>query len=734
LPQFAAGVVCAELPNEVNFCFPGGRRALDETCVTHEAAALSGRFDAACAKGLGCVQNSCKTACRADTDCPVGGTCLFAEDDVVARGVGFCGVRCVPFSKGQCGKGQKCLPIDAERGFCVPAGELGPGAACVPGLWQCEEGSICTDYGLLGGQGARCQPMCNIHVVPGGGDIARVDQAKRDATCPQVEPPARAALAFIHAAPLAGAVDVYVDGALWLSAAQAGVVQPEQGWRYLDTGSHTIAARRAGASPQDAPLAERVVALRRDVGTRLGLMDRAGGASWALFGEEVGGAPPQGVRLVWAVPDAGRVEVAALDAAGEELGRVGPLELGSSAALEGAALSATTLAIVAPGAASAQALARLAAPAAGVSLWVVSGTLDPDDEAALTLHVFARQTPELALADALRWTCTSIGNKGYGVCEQQCLDAGDLGRCQGEAMGCQATLRNAVVGAEVLCRPVQTERAEGMACDPFLDTGACGQGLSCVRFGPGSLGLAQTLPGRCVPLCDVDVEGVCGAGRLCVSQGADLFLGRCEWVCTPDRSYADVASCPDGLQTCEPRAEVEETELGEVVVRAAPAICSESGARGLGEQCTGGDCVPGAECLYPRSAQVGLAQGILSPYLGGAGVPTCRAQCDPFDGQRSDAVCGLGETCLPNFPWSADVGHCAPIVEMAATLQPCQRPGESCGVDSVCVTEGAAPFCLRLCQYVGGDGATRYLQSTCSSGEECVPLVADIGYCRPRGG
>jgi hypothetical protein len=121
---------------------------------------------------------------------------------------------------------------------------------------------------------------------------------------------------------------------------------------------------------------------------------------------------------------------------------------------------------------------------------------------------------------------------------------------------------------------------------------------------------------------------------------------------------------------------------------------------------------------------------LLSQYFGAQGLaPTCRPQCDPFDAQRSATTCGLGETCLPNFPWNADAGHCAPIVEQAGSFQPCQRPGESCGEDSVCIIDGGEQFCLRLCQYRGrGNGA----QSTCPGGEVCELLVENIGFCVQR--
>jgi hypothetical protein len=737
LPQFERGATCVELSNEVNFCFPAGARAQGERCISASDAATRSSFEDACAPGLGCVQGSCELACRLDTDCAEGGVCLFADKDQVARGVGFCGQPCAPFSTGTCGERRKCLPLDEGRGYCVPAGTLAPGMSCIPGMWGCEEGTICADYGPLGGDGgARCQPMCDIHAAPGDANIPRVDQARRDATCPQVEPPARASLVLTHLAPLSGDVDLYLDGAVVVEGAALGGREPAQGWRNVATGSHTLAARRAGASEQDAPLVERVFTVRRDEGQRVALVDSASGAALVLSNAEPAGATSAASLITLAVSDVPRVDLVVVGASGEEIARLGALEPGGS--LESAALPAgdVTLALVPPGAPASDALAQVTLPgAAGPQVFYLVGTLNPDDLAALEVRRWPREAPELALADSLSWTCTTIGVQGYGICEQQCRDAGELGKCQGEQIGCQPVSRNSVVGSEVLCRPVQAQGEVESACDPYVETGACAEGLSCVLFGAGqSGGAAGPLGGRCVEQC-VEGDQSCGGGRTCVLADASLFLGRCEWSCMPSRAYADVISCPDGLQTCEPRSRVVESELGASQVEEVAPLCSASGGRALGETCSSGECIPGAECLYPRSRQLGLGSGLLSPYLGGAGlVPTCRAQCDPFDARRSDTICGLGETCLPNYPFNADVGHCAPIVETAGPFQACQRPGESCGADSVCVTDSGAPFCLKLCQFAGGTSAESFAQGTCASGEECAPLVENIGFCRTRGG
>ena len=140
-----------------------------------------------------------------------------------------------------------------------------------------------------------------------------------------------------------------------------------------------------------------------------------------------------------------------------------------------------------------------------------------------------------------------------------------------------------------------------------------------------------------------------------------------------------------------------------------------------------------ANALLSTVEQGDLVSTLLSPYFGGAGLsPTCRPVCDPFDNDSASWRCAPTETCLMNFPWSAEVGHCAPMVEQVAPWQPCTRPGEACGEDSVCVIDGGAPFCLRLCQYAGGPAANQYVRSTCPAGFQCAPLAEEVGFCRAQ--
>jgi hypothetical protein len=202
----------------------------------------------------------------------------------------------------------------------------------------------------------------------------------------------------------------------------------------------------------------------------------------------------------------------------------------------------------------------------------------------------------------------------------------------------------------------------------------------------------------------------------------------------PDTSYSD-ATCPTGLQSCLPRATLQEDLSGTgdnpPVVVEEQTFCSASGTLAVGEPCDLNQCAPGAECIFERSVQGDLVSTLLSPYFGGAGqFPTCHAYCDPFDGDSAAYTCADGETCLVNWPWSAEVGHCAPIAEERAPLETCEQPGLACGVDSVCTFLEGRPTCLRLCDYEGGTAPETFRRSTCPDGLHCEPLVADVGVCR----
>ena len=374
------------------------------------------------------------------------------------------------------------------------------------------------------------------------------------------------------------------------------------------------------------------------------------------------------------------------------------------------------------------------------SALVLRGTVDPND------FYLAGQPTLMPLVDpaastprGMQMSCTALDNGAYGYCQQVCTRGpADFGQniCDGDAMGCTATDFPTRTEWLTLCAPVG-DGGPDTPCNPARPYGQCQEGFFCAQYGTGAGANAAGLTGRCTPLCAVEGGGEgalgCDAGQSCkpVSYDGSYDIGQCGWECTPGGDYAD-ASCPTGLQSCKPTATLREDASGQAapVVSDDQPFCSPSGPVPAGETCRGRDCVGGTECMYPRSEQTDLVSTLASPYFGATGlVPTCTPQCDPFDGDDSATQCAAGETCLPNIPWSAEVGHCAPIEENIHPMQPCSKPGLSCGEDSVCVIYQGGQSCFRLCDYEGADAQGAYLPSTCPGDMVCEPFVADIGLC-----
>lgn len=756
VPEYAAGAKCYDLPDGSSFCFPAGLGQVWDTCDGFLEVVATGDLSTTCGEGLGCVQGTCQLACAVDDDCDAEQTCLFAEDDLIASGVGFCGRVCTPFSVGECGEASKCLPLDGERGYCVPAGEAEAFDACLPNAWECVEGTTCVDLGA--GQGGapegRCMPLCDVTVAPPDPSqpVTEADQRARDATCPQPEEVVRSFVRVGHRGVGVGPLDLYLDRGQepWIAGLEEGRayegVLANQGWVTLAPGQHLVSILPAGTPASEAPLLELTFALQRDRVYELSLFSPDPRESEHLRARISEAFSPEDaeLRVLNLAPDLDEVDVVASPAGGGE-----PVELAS-----GLGAGAEARVELAAGEfdvrfwrAGSRAPADLLATSQGFerdeaaqTLYLV-GTLDPDD--ARPLDVAAEAPPALPeeMERDPRMLCNDLGNGAYGFCQQICRGAEDYGRqaCDGVDMGCYPVRLPGFQGYQSLCQPGGAA-LEGERCDPFAAFSQCAPGLYCLEYGNADAEVAAgAARGKCTSLCvDDDPDNPhlsCGEGLICQPIDPESFdIGQCGYPCAPDARYTD-AMCPAGLGSCKPSARLvdDTTSAGEAapIVEELDPVCSASGALGEAASCFGADCEPGTECLYPRSAQGDLVSTLLSPYFGAAGLtPSCQPQCDPFDGVRSEVRCGPDETCLVNFPWSADVGHCAPIVEQASPFQACTRPGESCGEDSVCAIDGGSPFCLRLCEYTGGPSADVFNQSTCPAGYQCAPLVNDIGVCR----
>ncbi len=768
---FENGAICADLGNSASYCYPGGPRQEGEACVSFAQGLNDQDLSNTCAPGLGCIDSICTPACETDDDCQGTDTCLLADDNFLGEGVGFCGEGCEPFGAEGCTSGT-CLPIAPGSGICVDAGDTEVFEACVPGEAQCEEGTVCVQ---LQGESAtagvplhaRCLPLCDVTVGDGnsdGGAVGELEQALRDATCPN-SAPSPAFLSFVNLSTVP--VDIYLNNEMTPSlagvaaGARADADGAASGTQYLslDSGAQTYRVLPAGAPRTDSPLLEQTVSLNSATSTVVRL------ASKPAIADELGqftglaSEPPTAiaqrsfVQFIHASEDLGAIDVIAVPTGDDLSVPANQTELAANLAfesitwLEVEAAVALDVLVFAAGADRSSALNVLlridnATFADGSTLSIgVGGTRDLGDLSDLSISQFEFAGPEPVAFTGPQFTCVDLDNGVFGYCQQTC-GTGTAGyaddNCQGTSMGCQPAF---VSGPETwanMCGP-EGAQGEGDNCNPAANYGECGGGLFCKEYGNTAEGHDPSARGFCSRLCVEDDPTnpvlACAMGQACqpLDFGPDYQIGTCGFECTPDMSYGD-AMCPAGLQACLPSATlVDDENSGGMVPPSAEMVgsyCSVSGDIASGQPCAASDCVPGTECIFPRSPQFDFLSSLFSPYVGGPGLQsTCTPQCDPFDGDSAPASCASGETCLFNFPLSAEVGHCAEITENYSPGAPCGNPGEACGPNSICLVNGDAPTCFEFCQYVGPDADGDFVQGGCSAGFVCTPLGNDVGVC-----
>lgn len=757
---FGNGARCVESGNGAHFCVPAGTRQAGEGCIDAEQAAQTQNYPATCATGLSCVDGSCLKSCAGAGECEAPQSCVIAPGE----SAGFCASDCVPFEPGGCPADQTCKPLSPGVGQCVSAGSTPAFSRCTPGEAQCEAGTLCLKYPGTGVE-ARCQPICDL--APGAasedGSIAPGGQAARDATCPQPEV-APASLRIFHAAARLGAVDIYLDNApdplVESLAADAVFPAGATSGHALPGGRYRLRALPAGAPRSDLPLAEYQIDLVAGQGITALLAAPGPGASEDAEFLPLS-APPANARsaaiefnLVHLSADLGAIDVVLIPAGadasdvsehillGESIrrGEVRPVQGGVFAAPVDDGL-------------------KLIVFAAGADRSDVGGALFVSDTITLTedttlLVTAGAATPshrvaQLAMGQAggtnaagARYTCVELEDRNFGFCQQVCADgAADYGQdiCQGEQLGCAPNYLADRAQWRNMCVPVGPGQVDAR-CDPYADHGDCAEGLYCQPI-RAEQPATSALTGRCAPLCELSAphaQGAlgCEAEQACqpIDPASPFEMGMCGWTCEPDASYRD-ASCPAGLERCEPTATLQEDPSGQgpPLVRREQPFCAASGPRAPGENCTGGDCGAGSTCLFPRSVQTDFTTTLASPYFGGPGLqPVCMPACDPFDRDSAAHRCASGETCLFNA-WNAEVGHCAPIVEDLDPLQRCTQPGLACGEDSICALNLGTPVCFRFCDYLGTDAQGAYLPSTCPGELRCEPLINDIGICQAPG-
>ncbi len=727
-----SGLRCAEVLPAVNYCVPAGPREVGESCLPAGQAFQEGRTEEVCAEDGACVSGVCRAYCASDGSCSGAGEIC---SELSGRpGVEVCAVTCTPGEPDACGGDETCIPSGEGGGICQEAGTTPAFEACTVGGEACEAGTICVE--AEGGRAVgRCLPVCDLSAGPSNpdGPLSRQSQLARDQTCPEVEL-AQGSFAVWHLADALGSLDFYEGSQTSpvATAAPGGLAQgQEEAFLRRDQGRVTWALRQAGDPVSEVPVADGEFDLSPGEVQLLLVMPEAGrdqGVETAV----VTLAPGEGsVQWVLAIPDLGSVDLWA--GTGDDLELViddwAPGEVRGEEAPQGAV---DLVFRPADAGDDGEELLRFEAVEFGEeSMVAFRGTMDGSDLHVVAPPVFsAEEIPDLQAEAQLPWSCRAVNDGGVGACFQRC-DGGtglQTGMCQGEGMGCGPRLHNERNRWGSVCQPVGN-LAEGDQCSPVADH-PCGEGLFCEAYGAVD---GQPAAGTCRSLCVEGQEGACPDERGCrpIAAGTEYVVGECRQECVPDGGYTD-PSCPEGLASCKPEAAL--IPLGDGVsggfsVHEEQPFCWASGSAEVGEACSTGSCMPGAECLYERSLQFDFVTTLLSPYFGGGGLPRCRPICDPFSGTLSDHTCEEDETCLFNYPWNASVGHCAEIVESREIGEPCDNPGLACGVDSICVINMSDPECMRFCQFTGSS-STGYTQSTCPSGYQCAPLVRDIGVCQ----
>jgi hypothetical protein len=764
--RFPNGAKCQTLESGASYCLPAGPGQLGDSCVDVDTASRNNDFSRSCDIGFACVDGRCEVPCSAEGDCEGDQGCIGLDEGRVAEGVGYCAEACEPFTSGAC-DGGTCLPINSIEGTCTPAGQAGIGDACTPGAGECASGTICVEYaGANSEQGieqqARCQPLCNTTVSSANADgsIDPEAQDARDDTCPQPEA-APASLRIVHVSETLGAVDIYRRGEDAPLAEDVDFESrvPEDGagdWLELDPGQYRFDVLEAGAPSSDLPLITVSASLGEGQGRTVAIgpptPSSSEDATATTFVHEAPEVDVPEVRVVHLVSDAGDFDAVAVSQGDDVTDPSARVILGQELSLgdvgDFTAVPDTTLDLyLFPAGSDYSDEANAVLTLTGVQLdgdstVYLRGTLDETDffDAGLPTVVATPPAPQSRGAGP-SYTCVALEDRAYGFCQQLCVDGpADFGTgvCQGESMGC-APREFADRGEwETVCRPVG-EAGREQPCDPTVSAGQCQEGLYCLEYGNTAPHVASSdLRGLCTSLCstdpDIDTSLSCENGQSCADLSfTDRFeVGQCGFECTPDAQYTDT-SCPSGLQSCLPVSSLSAAPSGQgqetPEVTREQSYCSQSGDIPPGTQCFGFDCAPGSECMYERSEQGDLVSTLVSQYFAAGSTPTCHRQCDPFDGDSSDFECESGETCLFNFPWSAEVGHCAAIVEDLNPGDPCERPGLSCGPDSICVRDGEVPTCFRFCDYLGPDAQGALSGSTCPSGYACTPFVRDIGIC-----
>ncbi len=728
------GERCDRIGITADYCIPEGARQVGESCIDGLQALQTDSFAQGCVAEAVCVGGMCERFCD-DGTCP-------GEQECVSRAAGeveveVCTSTCTPGEDGEgCAGQETCVPTSDGGGVCQPAGSIEAFESCDPDGEGCEMGTICAVQ-ESGEPLGRCLPVCDLSVaeLDEEGRLDSDGQAARDETCPQ--PQREEGLWVVwHLAPAVQPLDVYVgeQSEPLVQVDGGALAEFESGELYeiREAGRVEWRALPQGAPATDVPIIEGQFDLGAGGSKMLVLTPEAGRDS-RLESNVVDVQAVDSMQWLQGISDLEDVDVWAI---GEDGGSRLWFEEFSAGSIQSRDIDEGIydLRLVASGSGEdADALLEFDGVeiAGDNALAAFSGTMDDGDIHGISPPVLASaDLPDVEAELAFPLTCRAINDGSVGGCMEVCTGIDDIagGRCRGEAMGCGPRFLDHRSDWETVCQPVGSLE-QGDSCFP-QDSGACGEGLYCQEFGSGGQGNQQ---GECTPLCFVDSDAGCGDGQSCRSlDGLSQYeIGECRYECEPDTDYRD-DDCPLRLKKCLPEGRL--VPAGDGVdggydVEVQQTYCWPSGPASIGDTCVPGNCAPGGECIYARSVQTGFVESLLSPYVGsGAAGLQCRAVCEPFTDQYLSHQCGSDETCLFNYPWNANVGHCAEIVEEPGVGEPCEQPGMACGEDSICLNEDGDSECVQFCQFIGL-GTDGYERSTCPMGYSCYPFANDIGIC-----
>ena len=784
---------------EVFFCEAAGLRQEGDTCG--KALAGSNRPYPSCAQGLTCVSDLgildlepqfsfwdkqfdlviggeknvagiCKKPCRRDEQCGVGEACI-AEDNGLANGVGFCGVRCEPFTlleKDACPEGTACQALSSNDGWCAELTitvEQGGTPQDIPFVQPASDGFA---YGPCGEEGEcphgtrclnlgtpRCLPQC---------DPTRPNQEVANDTCAGGDP--NSYLKLLHLAQGAPAIDIYVDGQRVADdlAFEAAAGNGDS-WISVKPGEHSIDVVLGTSQSARNPLLSLdiiSVANEANVVTVLPDPNSISGIVAREF-EDTRVAPvaadtEASLRLAHALLGAGRVDIIAV-ADGGDVNVPGDQIVLTERLSEGAvtnylAVPAGTydIYIFAQG----DARTDLTAIAVLQSLSVTAGfkgtafAFGSVGANARAAGVFLLEHQSFLYIPNTEGYCYDL-NQGTsnpttpssGVCFQLCDQAIDFidSPCEFPSIdSCQTFADDQGVCFVRTGTPTQTDcnstfgctgnqgcNEQGKCvdfCEPgeecCLSDDQCGVGYFCDARGADAAG-AQA-PGVCRSFCSTTGDAAfnaCEGDEVCQPVEDIQGLGECRLGCTPDApgSFTD-SSCPAFQQTC--------------LTVDGNRFCQPSGEGSIGDVCqgtSGRQCGPGALCARDMKLPLQGLDRLTQAFTTATGYEerVCTQLCRPFlaAGQND---CAEGFACSPVLPTQdlqTVAGICQPMVSKVGTdddLDGCpgDEIGKMCGNAAYCSTgnitekpeEGiceATGSCLFLC-----DPATNI---GCGPGKEC---------------